>query len=65
MEFTIPKGLNLDDNYFSLDSIVYDIKGQFVVDLPFKYGGYITIRPGVNMGGSMSEVTLYELKNNK
>ena len=66
MEFTIPKGLNLDDDYFSLDSIVYDIEGQFVVDLPFTDGGYITIRPDFNMGGSMSEVSLSELnKDNK
>lgn len=66
VEYTIPKGLNLDDDYFSLDSIVYDIEGQFVVDLPFTDGGYITIRPDFNMGGSMSEVSLSELnKDNK
>lgn len=66
VEYTIPKGLNLDDDYFSLDSIVYDIEGQFVVDLPFTDGGYITIRPVFNMGGSISEVSLPELnKDNK
>jgi ABC-2 type transport system permease protein len=61
IEFTIPKGLKLDGKYFSLDSIGYDIKGRFVVDLPFTDGGYITIRPDFNMGGSMSQVSLTEL----
>lgn len=65
MEYTIPKGLNLDDDYFSLDSIAYDITGKFLVDLPFTHIGDIIIRPDFNMGGSMSEVTLPELKNNK
>ncbi|GAA0864157.1 ABC-2 transporter permease [Paraclostridium tenue] len=65
MEYTIPKGLNLDDDYFSLDSIAYDITGKFLVDLPFTHIGDIIIRPDFNMGGSMSEVSLPELKNNK
>lgn len=59
--FTVPKGLKLDSNNFALDSIGYDIKGQFVVDIPFIDGGYITIRPEFNMGGSKSEVYLQEL----
>ena len=65
VEYTIPKGLNLDDDYFSLDSIAYDITGKFLVDLPFTHIGDIIIRPDFNMGGSMSEVSLPELKNNK
>lgn len=43
IEFLLPKGLNLDKEYFDLNVININIDSKYTVDLPFSESGYITV----------------------
>ena len=61
IEFTIPKGLTLDSEYFTLDNVSLDYKWNFTVNIPFTNGAYTTI--GQSGGSStISGLSLSELE---